>query len=94
MDEFARAAVIVTATLAVIVGTVGWACLGWAWGTRTRGTAVGFGAPLALSTGVSLALVWATRQLHGTEVLLGVGVWTVAYVGVAAGARALPRSIT
>lgn len=31
MDEFARAVVVVTATLAVIVGAVGWACLGWAW---------------------------------------------------------------
>lgn len=94
MDEFARAVVVMTATLAVVVGAAGWASLGWAWGTRTRGTAVGFGAPLALSTGVGLALAWATPQLHGTEVLLGLGVWMAAYIGVAAGARALPRSIT
>lgn len=94
MDEFARAVVVMTATLAVVVGAVGWASLGWPWGTRTRGTAVGFDAPLAQWTGVGLALAWATPQLHGTEALLGVGVRMAAHTGVAAGARALPRSIT
>lgn len=92
MDEFARAMVVATTTIAVIVGAVGWTALGWAWGARAgrTGTAARFGAPLAASSAVGLLLVSWTSQLTGMEALIGAGVWATTYVGVACAARALP----
>lgn len=87
MDEFMRATTVAIAVIVVVVGTVGWVALGWAWGTGNRGTAVRFGSSLAGSCAIALMLASWTSTLTGAEALIGVGVWLAAYLGVAAGTR-------
>lgn len=88
MYEFARATTVAITVIVVVVGTVGWVALGWAWGTGNRGTAVRFGSSLAVSCAIALILASWTSTLTGAEALIGVGFWIAAYLGVATGARA------
>lgn len=93
------AAVTFVATVGVLVGSVGWATLGWAWSGPSRrphwkmaATPIAkAGAALALSSALGLVILSWTPQLHGWQLLPGIALWAMVYVGAPVAKRALRR---